>query len=66
MCREGFPLVSQLVASTYALSLHVLKTLLGMVTLPTWCGKHGEGLGYNLLQCVMALGLYDHTLCRYR
>lgn len=42
MCREGFPLVSQLVASTYALSLHVLKTLLGMVTLPTWCGKWGR------------------------
>lgn len=42
-----------------SISLCVLEASLGMVTLPTWCSKHGEAMGYNLLQCAVALGLYD-------
>jgi len=27
-----------------------------------WCSKRGEGLGYDVLQGVMSLGLYEHIM----
>lgn len=44
------------------ISLCVLEASLGAVTLPTSFRKYGEVLGYNVLQCAMALGLYDYTV----
>lgn len=64
MCREGFPptYLSQLVASVYITSLCALEASLGTVTVPAGAESVEKGLGYNLLQCVTALGLCEHTM----